>query len=143
MTNIDHNVPRDVDWVSGAALLASRECLEDVGGFDEQFFMYCEDVDLGYRAKQKGWKVTYCPYAVVVHAIGKSSDKSPNRMIVEHHKSMYKFFRKHYLANTSVFLRLLVPGMVAARAALFVMRNEYYRKRKALAGVRRRVTNDE
>jgi GT2 family glycosyltransferase len=137
MADLDHTVERDVDWVSGAAMLVRREFIEDVGIFDERFFMYCEDVDLGFRAKQNGWRVTYFPGAVVVHARGRSSDKSPNRMIIEHHKSMYKFFKKHYLHQSFVLIRLIVPGMVLARASFFVMRNEYYRTRKALAGIRR------
>ena len=140
MTNWDHTSPTDVDWVSGAAMLLRRKFVEDVGVLDERFFMYCEDVDMGYRAKQKGWRVTYFPGAVVTHARGKSSDKSPNRMIVEHHKSMYKFYKKHYFGNSSLIARMLVPGMVVARAGFFVMRNEYYRARRALDAFRNSPT---
>jgi len=135
MSDWDHNVSRDVDWVSGAAMLIRREFIDDVGMLDEQFFMYCEDVDLGYRAKQQGWRVTYSPGSVVVHARAKSSDRSPNRMIIEHHKSMYKFFKKHYFKNTSIILRALVPGFVMARASFFVLRNEYYRARRAISSI--------
>lgn len=142
MTDFDHTAVSDVDWVSGAALLLRRKFIEDVGLLDERFFMYCEDVDLGYRAKQKGWKVTYFPGAVVVHARGKSSDKSPNKMIIEHHKSMYKFFKKHYLKEASIFVRMIVPGMVIARASFFVLRNEYHRARNAFAGIRRQLPVD-
>jgi hypothetical protein len=64
-------------------------------------------------------------------------------MIIEHHRSMYKFFKKHYLENASLFVRLIVPGMVVARATFFVGRNEYYRTRKALAAIGRQPASDD
>ena len=91
MLGWDHSEPRDVDWVSGAALVARRELLDDIGLLDERFYMYCEDVDLAYRAHQKNWRVTYCPLAVVVHACGRGSSKNPNRMIIEHQKSIFRY----------------------------------------------------
>ena len=128
----DHSETRDVDWVSGAAMVIRREVLEEVGALDERFFMYCEDVDLAYRAKQHGWRVAYFPAAVVVHALGRSSDKDPNGMIAEFHKSMYRFFRKHYARKSSVLVRLLVPVGLAARAAFLIGRNHFNRARSVL-----------
>src|SRR2546421_256364 len=77
MSDWDHSTVRDVDWVSGAALLIRREVLEQTGGFDEGFFMYCEDVDLCYRAHELGWRVVYYPDSVIYHMIGRSSDQVP------------------------------------------------------------------
>ncbi|MHB0913497.1 MAG: glycosyltransferase family 2 protein [Armatimonadota bacterium] len=129
----DHKEIRVVDWVSGAALTMRREFIDDVGLLDERFFMYCEDVDLGYRAKQKGWLVVYFPHAAVVHARAKGSDQNPNRMIYEFHRSMYRFFRKHYWKDASIPVRLIVPLGLIARASFFIGRNYYYK----LRGVRR------
>ncbi len=126
----DHSEQRDVDWVSGAALVARRELIEDIGLLDERFFMYCEDVDLGYRAKEKGWRVSYFPGAVVVHACAKSSDQTPDRMIIEHHKSMYRFFLKHYRKDASIAKRIIVPLGLIARASGFVGRNYFYRLKR-------------
>lgn len=132
----DHNAPSDVDWVSGAAMVLRRELIEDIGMLDEAFFMYCEDVDIGYRAHKKGWRVGYFPGAVVTHARGKSSDKRPNLMILEHHKSMYYFFKKHYLPDTFLLVRALVPVGLVMRASFFIARNEYYRGRNAVMSLR-------
>lgn len=133
MASWDHSETRDVDWVSGAAMMIRRELLDDVGRLDERFYMYCEDVDFAYRARQRDWRVAYYPGAVVVHARARSSDKDPNRMIVEFHKSMYRFFRKHYARKSSVFSRLVVPVGLFARAAFFISRNDYYHLRHLLA----------
>src|SRR3981081_295975 len=84
----DHALPRDVDWLSGAALMIRKSLVDQIGCFDEDFFMYCEDVDLCWRtnhaplpkeieAKQQTWRVTYFPDAVIYHLIGKSSDQVP------------------------------------------------------------------
>lgn len=125
MASWDHSDVREVDWVSGCALTVRRAVIEDIGVLDERFFMYCEDVDFAYRAREKGYKVAYCPGAVVVHARAKSSDKNPNPMIVEFHKSMYRFYKKHYFRNYSILTRMLVPLGLIARATFFIARNDY------------------
>lgn len=133
MANWDHTEVREVDWVSGCALTVRREVLDDIGAFDERFFMYVEDVDLAYRAKQKGYRVAYFPGATIVHARAKSSDKNPNRMIIAFHRSMYRFYRKHYARSTSIFLRpLVLPGLIA-RAAFFIARNDYRHYKQVIA----------
>lgn len=135
MRDFDHATPRDVDWVSGAALLIRRETLERTGGFDEDFYMYCEDVDLCFRAHEAGWRVVYYPSAVIHHIIGRSSDQVPTRMTYHFHRSMYLFYRKHYAARTPVWIRpLIVPGIVA-RATGQIVR---YRWRHLLRTIRQR-----
>ena len=123
MSDWDHNTPKEVDWLSGAALMLRPKMLEQIGLLDERFFMYCEDVDIAYRAKQSGWKAFYFPGATVVHFLAKSSDQAPNKMILMFHRSMYAFFKKHYAGRWSLFMRLIVPIGVFARAALFICNN--------------------
>lgn len=114
MSDWDHSEPRSVDWVSGAALVIRRDMLEATAGFDEGFFMYCEDVDLCYRVHELGKEVVYCPAGVIYHLIGRSSDQVPARMTYEFHRSMYRFYRKHFARHTSVFVRpFILPGLVA------------------------------
>ncbi|MCK4428643.1 MAG: glycosyltransferase family 2 protein [candidate division Zixibacteria bacterium] len=103
LKNQDHSQIREVDWVSGSCLLAKREMLEKVGLLDERFYMYVEDVDLCYRAKMAGFSVFYFPQVLVIHHIGKSTQKKKFNMLVEHHRSMYYFYEKHH--NPNVFLR--------------------------------------
>ncbi|HET6454862.1 MAG TPA: glycosyltransferase family 2 protein [Armatimonadota bacterium] len=122
MLGWDHSEPRDVDWVSGAALVARRELLEDIGMLDERFYMYCEDVDLAYRAHERNWRVTYFPLATVVHACSKASSKNPNRMIIEHQKSIFRYFRKHHGGRASTWL--LVPIGLVIRGSFYIARNE-------------------
>lgn len=123
MTDFDHASTIEVDWLSGCAMLIRREAWQQLGGFDEQFFMYCEDVDLCWRAHEAGWKVTYHPEAVVTHAIGRSTDRAVNAMIRQFHRSHLLFFRKHYARRLPIWSRLLIPLGLEIRANLLVVRN--------------------
>jgi GT2 family glycosyltransferase len=129
MQDWQHDSPRDVDWVSGAAICVSRTLYEKIGGFDEQFFMYMEDVDWCYRAHEAGFRVVYLPTAVITHAIGKSTDKAANEMISQFHKSMMLFYKKHYLRKTPAPLRpfslAAAHTFMFARKSVFILRNRY------------------
>ncbi len=102
----DHSQISEVDWVSGSCLLTKREMFEKIGLLDERFYMYVEDVDLCYRAKKSGFSVFYFPEVMVIHHIGKSTQKEEFIMQVEHHRSMYYFYKKHH--NPNVFLKGIV-----------------------------------
>ncbi|MGH9091369.1 MAG: glycosyltransferase [Acidimicrobiales bacterium] len=83
--------PAAADWVSGACFLARREALEELGGFDEAYFMFAEDMDLCWRAHRAGWGVGVEPAAVVTHEEGVSRRRHPYRMLVAHHRSALRF----------------------------------------------------
>ncbi|MGH9101122.1 MAG: glycosyltransferase family 2 protein, partial [Acidimicrobiales bacterium] len=83
--------PRAVDWVSGACFCARRSALEELGGFDEAYFMFAEDIDLCWRAGRAGWGVGVEPHAVVTHVHGASRRRHPYRMLVAHHRSALRF----------------------------------------------------
>lgn len=100
---------RDVDWASGAALWLRRSAIEAIGGWDEGFFMYMEDVDVGWRLRAAGWRVRYEPAGEVVHVQGLSTGRRPTRMIVEHHRSSYRFAAKRWRGARRL---LLVPAAV-------------------------------
>jgi N-acetylglucosaminyl-diphospho-decaprenol L-rhamnosyltransferase len=109
--DVDPNVARDVDWVSGAMLFLRRAALASVGGWDERYFMYMEDVDLCWRLHRLGWRIAYEPGGSVTHVQGASTDRHPYRMIVEHHRSVYRFAaqrwrgaRRWLLPAAAVFL---------------------------------------
>ncbi len=136
MTDWDHTVEREVDWLSGAALMVRRDVLESVGLLDEDFYMYCEDVDWCYRMHQRGWRVCYVPHAVITHAIGGSSNKCQARMIVERHKSMWRYYFKHHGRGASalllpvVFLGLCVRAVGALTRLAYNLSVTAWRKRK-------------
>ena len=122
LSDWDHASVLDVDWLSGACLLARRLAIGHVGPMDEAFFMFNEDVDWCRRMKQGGWKVTYVPQARAVHQVGASRQRVPVRLIVERHRGMIYYFRKHHapgrlmswLADAAIYLRAGV--MIAANA---------------------------
>jgi N-acetylglucosaminyl-diphospho-decaprenol L-rhamnosyltransferase len=105
MLEWDHATPGDVDWVSGTCMLVRRSAFDAVGGFDEHYFMYVEDVDLCWRLWQAGWRVGYEPSALVMHTVGASSELAPYRMIAAHHRSLLRFAIK----TTTGRRRLLLP----------------------------------
>lgn len=135
MQDWDHTLAREVDWVSGAAFLIRGEVIEQVGVFDEDYFMFCEDVDWCWRVWQHPaaegmprWKVVYYPEAVITHAIGRSTDKAPNRMIGRFHRSMFRFYTKNMLPRVFVLWRPFAwCGALAAitlRASIFIAKNK-------------------
>ncbi len=121
MADWDHHLVREVDWLSGAAICIRRQAWEQVGGFDEGFFMYAEDIDWCWRARQAGWRVCYVPQAVVVHKIGRSSDQRPVASVVQFHRSMVRFYRKHYARQWPMGLRWLPVAGIRARGAVVVL----------------------
>ncbi|HZP31490.1 MAG TPA: glycosyltransferase family 2 protein [Acidimicrobiia bacterium] len=115
----DPSVARDVDWVSGAAIWLRRDALDAVGGWDDGYFMYVEDVDLCWRLGRAGWRIVYEPGGEVEHAQGLSTDAVPYRMIVEHHRSLLRFARKRWHGPKRV---LVGPAAVyLAFRAVFAM----------------------
>jgi N-acetylglucosaminyl-diphospho-decaprenol L-rhamnosyltransferase len=113
----DPSRSRDVDWVSGAAVWLRRDALETVGGWDERYFMYVEDVDLCWQLRQRGWRVGYEPGAVVTHVQGATTAKHPYRMIAEHHRSLYRFASKRWRGARRLALPV-AAAFLALRAAL-------------------------
>ncbi len=95
----DDPTVRDVDWVSGACLLHRRRVADELGGLDERFFMYCEDVDFCLRARKRGWITRYHPAVRVMHQIGASTRLQHRRMTVERHRSMWRYYAKHFPRN--------------------------------------------
>lgn len=108
MTDYSHDDIMDTDWLSGSALMARQETYEQIGTFDERFFMYCEDVDWCKRAHDGGWRVVYYPRVSVSHRIGAASDKNPIQMIKHHHRSMLLYFLKHNRRSPKILLTPLV-----------------------------------
>jgi GT2 family glycosyltransferase len=138
MEEWDHTQPRQVDWLSACCLLARQELIETVGPMDETYFMYFEDVDWSLRATRAGWQVWYCPAGVVIHEVGRSTDKAVRRMIVRHHRSAYQFFTKHYPNWRRPVQRALLASGLAVRCVLTLIRNHLLQmKLRRQGGVRR------
>ncbi len=127
MKDLDHNQPCQVDWVSGAAMFIRKQVVDAIGGLDPEYFMYCEDTDYCKRAWDHGFKVIYLPTAVITHAIGRSTDKVANKMIVRFHRSMFRYYKKHLVSQAWWPLRpfgILFAGFALSfRALLFLTKN--------------------
>jgi N-acetylglucosaminyl-diphospho-decaprenol L-rhamnosyltransferase len=107
----------EADWVSGACFLARRSALEELGGFDEAYFMFAEDMDLCWRARQAGWGVGVQPTALVTHAEGVSRRRHPYRMLLAHHRSALRFANR----TTAGWRRALLPAATAVLGLRFVI----------------------
>ena len=116
--SLEHSSPREVDWVSGAFFMARREAIEEIGGFDEGYFMYGEDVDLCWRIHQAGYGVAYIPEAVVTHERAYSTKKHPYRMLIEHHRSTIRFASRRYGGFSFALLAAPMAILLAVRAAI-------------------------
>jgi GT2 family glycosyltransferase len=130
----DHATECEVDWVSGAFMALRREAVGPIGGFDEKYFMYVEDVDLCWRLHETGWTVNYMPRGGVVHHIGQSSRFATTRMTLHHHLSMLRFHRKTYRGPARWLVNPVVALGIAARFALIAALNSFYRLRARLGG---------
>jgi len=109
---------RPVDWVMGAALVLRREALDQVGLFDEDFFLYSEEVDLQARLRQAGWETHYFPELTVVHHESQFSAGIPERRINEMWRSRHRYWRKHHSRMGARVAALATGSQYAARALL-------------------------
>ena len=108
-------------WVSGSCFMARRSALEELGGFDEAYFMYLEDTDLCWRAHDAGWGVGFAGMAEVTHLQGVMTAKNPYRMMAAHHRSALRFTAR----TTTGWRRAALPLAVlvlGARMAIATVR---------------------
>ena len=108
----------EVDWVAGAALLVRREAYEQVGGFDEGFFMYSEEMDWCRRMKAAGWQVIYFPAARILHHEAKSSAQVPAATHIRFNTSKVRYFHKYHGALAAGALRWFLLGSFAFQLVL-------------------------
>jgi GT2 family glycosyltransferase len=91
-----HDRPRRVPWVRGAAMGIRRIAFDDVGGFDREYAMYFEEVDLCFRLGSNGWLTHFAPVADIVHAHGASTTQRAAEMRVLYYESLHRFYHRYY-----------------------------------------------
>jgi GT2 family glycosyltransferase len=96
MVDTPDNATQDVDWVVGACLLVRREVYAQVGGLDEAFFMYSEELEWCRRMKDAGWRIVYLPTATVIHHEGKSSEQVVPARHIHFQTNKVRYFHKHH-----------------------------------------------
>jgi len=119
MMDNDYSRNIETDWVFGASMILRRRALEEVGIFDEDYFIFVEDTDLCYRMREKGWKVYFVADAVIFHHLGVTREKFWKTTVLNHNIGMFKFFRKHY--NPNVFLQAVLYMGLSLRLLFLVM----------------------
>jgi N-acetylglucosaminyl-diphospho-decaprenol L-rhamnosyltransferase len=129
MKGWDRTTDRVVDWVSGACMLMPRNAYEAVGGFDEAFPLYAEELDIATRLRDAGRTVRFTPTVEVLHEVGVSTggDRRSHRLVVMHSSSLYRYYAKHRAAG---WRRVTLPFAWVA-----------LRLRAEIAWLRGRVTN--
>jgi N-acetylglucosaminyl-diphospho-decaprenol L-rhamnosyltransferase len=102
-SRLNGRYPRDwddrtiqIDHPLGAFMAVRRAAIDEVGLFDERYFMYAEEVDWCYRFKRAGWEVWHCPDALAIHHGGRSTRQRAGAMFVQLHRSRLRFFSRHY-----------------------------------------------
>lgn len=128
--------PIEVEAISGACMLIRREAIQEVGEWDEGYFLHCEDLDLCMRFRQKGWKILFVPDAKVIHDQGACSRSRPVFVEWHKHKGMIRFYRKFFRHQYPGIVWLLVTFGVWLR---FVLIAGYYGTRRVVValGVKR------
>src|ERR1700694_1710543 len=111
---------RPVGWLSGSCLLLRRAAFDEVAGFDERYFMYMEDVDLGDRLGKAGWQNVYVPSAEILHDKGHDTGRDPARNLAAHHKSTYTFLADRHAKRWQAPLRWTIRAALALRSGLVV-----------------------
>lgn len=114
----------EAGWLSGACVMVRRTAFEEIGGFDDRYFMYFEDVQLGDSLGQRGWTNVYLADAVVSHLGGHSTRLASARMLAVHHRSAYLYLAQKYGAWYQAPIRAAVRAGLGARVALMRLRSK-------------------
>jgi N-acetylglucosaminyl-diphospho-decaprenol L-rhamnosyltransferase len=118
MAEMPDDLIQPVDWVVGAALMVRRTVLDRIGGFDEGYFMYSEELDWCRRAKEAGWQIVYLPEAQVIHHEGKSSEQVVAARHIRFQTSKIRYFRKFHGPIQAEALRVFILASFAVEWAL-------------------------
>jgi GT2 family glycosyltransferase len=100
--------PVEKDWVTGAALMIKKDLFNSINGFDDQFFMYFEDIDLCRTVKKKGFHSLYIPTIRMVHFGGKSYVKKNNTILYEYRRSQLRYYDKYHSFAQRIMVRLYI-----------------------------------
>lgn len=108
-------------WLSGSCMLLRAESFRAVAGFDESYFMYCEDMDLCHRLREAGWDSVYVPTALITHTGGHATQRTPamrKRMLRAHHRSLFQYLSRQYPGPSRAPVRGVLAAGLAARYVL-------------------------
>lgn len=142
LSHADRSRPFQVDWTMGACLMMRKSALDQVGGFDEHFFLFFEETDLCFRLRNAGYEIYVIPEAKVIHRGGASRPENYNaHKIIHYHRSLFHYFRKHVPVKP-VWVKLVVFMRSLLRIVLCLLmyptcRNAVHEKLKGYTKVLR------
>lgn len=108
MTYLSPDIESEIDVLTGSLMFIRTHVLNKIGYFDEDYFMYGEDIDLCYRIKKQGWKIVYTPTTTAIHYKGESTKRGEFSYISNFYSAMLIFTRKHFRSHYSFFLRTIL-----------------------------------
>jgi GT2 family glycosyltransferase len=121
MLDYDHNSTRSVDWVSGCCMMIPNSIFIKANGFDENYFLFIEDVDLCKTIQKEGYRVDYFPDAKIYHKISSSNSKSAPQTIIKRHQGMIYYNQKHH--KTNFVTQWIINAMIMVRCLFQLLLN--------------------
>lgn len=121
----DPECTEPVQAISGAAMMFRKEVYEKIGGFDEHFFMYGEDLDFCKRIYDNSWKTVYVSTAKIIHFGGSSSSKRRIKSLINFYDAMWLYYKKHFVKNKNVFLTGIVWSGIKLRMCVALVLNNF------------------
>lgn len=119
----DHATDRTIDWAHGAVMLISKEVIDKIGLLDEQFFIYAEEIDYYYRARQAGFTSRFISSVHLIHYGQASSRQNSVAMFIQNYKSFYLLLKKHYPSRVYYLYRLRVLCFLPLWTLLYLTRS--------------------
>ncbi len=121
MTYLDPDETNIVDAISGSFMMIRRAAYETTGPLDEDYFMFCEDIDYCYRITQHNWKIYYVPETSIIHYKGESTKKDNLDYVINFNKSLYLFYKKHFHQNyVSMFRWVILTGVMVRGVMVYL-----------------------
>ena len=130
MSYLSWDEPHRIEVISGAFFMIRRKAYNEVGGLDEDYFMYGEDIDLSCRLLESGWQNWYLPQSIL-HYKGESTQKTSFRYVHVFYEAMLIFIRKHY-GNSSYFINLPVKAAIFFKATAALVKNAMFTVSRSL-----------
>jgi len=137
---LDENINHEVDVLAGAFMMVPKKIIEEVGGFDESFFMYGEDIDLSYRIQKAGYKNFYFSETCIIHFKGESTKKGSLNYVKMFYKAMSVFVKKHYGGTKAGLFNFFIQVGIFFRAALSAVARFFSRSKPAVRPINTEIT---
>ncbi len=120
----------NVDAISGACFIIRRSLFDRLNGFDEHYFMHCEDLDLCFRVISMGYRVMFAPAIEIMHYQGICTQSAPVKTMLSKHRGMLRYYHLHVAESTHRLVRWIVPLAIQLRMAVLYVLYQFRRNEK-------------